>query len=215
MNLSNFLFDPLVRRFFLRLTILFVVLSIVLGGVWYGYGVLEKRLKAQEKPKVTKLNDLQNEVRFLQRQLKLYQQYGDKYQELVKKGLVKKQDRVFWTDALIRLSSEYIIPSLQFNFSAEKPLTNGQFSSIKLPNRVFFYSRLKLTMSLQHEEDLIRIFETISQKISPLYLVESCKTKLFDGGSGVHADFDLLNGNVSAECSLILFHTHASVNKSQ
>ncbi len=213
MNLNNLLSDPLLRRFFLRLAIVFIVLSGLFVGAWYGYGEIEKELQAQEKPKIQKLKGLQNEVRFLQRQLTLYQKYGDKYQELIKKGLVKQQDRVFWTDALIRLSEQYLIPSLKFRFLAEQPLTSGMFSSIKLPNRVFFFSRLTLTMNLQHEEDLMRIFETISQDISPFYLVENCKTKLLNNRADVQANFDLVRGNVLAECSLIVFHTHASTSK--
>lgn len=213
MNLSSLLSDPLLRRFFLRLAIALVLLSALFTGAWYGYGEIEKELQAQEKPKIQKLKGLQNEVRFLQRQLTLYQQYGDKYQELIKKGLVKQQDRVFWTDSLIRLSEQYLIPSLKFRFLAEQPLTSGMFSQIKLPNRVFFFSRLTLTMNLQHEEDLMRVFETISQDISPFYLVESCKTKLLNGRADVQANFDLVRGNVLADCSLIVFHTHASTPK--
>ncbi|HIE41013.1 MAG TPA: hypothetical protein EYP76_06300 [Thiomicrorhabdus sp.] len=213
MNLSSLLSDPLLRRFFLRLVIAFFLLSVLFAGAWYGYGEIEKKLQAQEKPKIQKLKGLQNEVRFLQRQLTLYQQFGDKYQELIKKGLVKQQDRVFWTDSLIRLSEQYLIPSLKFRFLAEQPLTSGMFSQIKLPNRVFFFSRLTLTMNLQHEEDLMRVFETISQEISPFYLVESCKTKLLNGRADVQANFDLVRGNVLADCSLIVFHTHASTPK--
>ncbi|VAW47833.1 hypothetical protein MNBD_GAMMA03-1941 [hydrothermal vent metagenome] len=211
MNLNNLLSDPLVRRFFLSLTVFFVILSTLLVGAWYAYGEIAKELQAQEKPKVQKLNSLQNEVKFLQRQLALYRQYGDKYQELVKKGLVKQQDRVFWTDSLIKLSDQYLIPTLKFSFSAEKPLTSALFNKIKIPNRVFYYSRLKLTMSLQHEEDLLRVLEMISQKVSPLYLVEQCKTTLLKKNTRVFADFDLLKGNVSVVCTLIIFHTHVSI----
>jgi len=199
----------------LKGVVFFVLLSVFLGGAWYAYGEVEQELQAKERPKLQKLNGLQSEVRFLQRQLALYRQYGNKYQELVKKGLVKQQDRVFWTDSLIKLSEQYLIPSLKFTFSAETPLTSAQFANINIPNRVFYYSRLKLTMSLQHEEDLIRVLETISQNISPFYLVESCNTKLINGRAYVQADFNLLKGNVVADCALIVFHSHASVQKAQ
>ncbi len=215
-NLNNLLSDPLLRRFFAKSAAFFIILSLLLAAVWYGYGELEKELQAQERPKVQKLDELQNEVRFLQRQLMLYQKYGDKYQELVKKGLVKKQDRVFWTDSLIRLSESYLIPNLKFDLSAEKPLNSSQFAKIKVPNRVFFYSRLKLRMNLQHEEDLLRVFETISQKISPLYLVESCKTHVLSSSKhDIQADFNLMSGNVAADCTLILFHTHTTLSDMQ
>jgi len=209
-NLSNLVRDPLFLRFFKKLTIIFIVLSALLAGAWYGYGEIQKELSAQEKPKIQKLNSLRSQVNFLQQQVRLYNEYGDKYQELVKKGLVKRQDRVFWTDSLIRLKDEYLIPELSFSFSPEKPLSTGQFSKIKIPNGIFFFSNVNLKMALQHEEDLVRVFESISQKISPLYLVQGCKTSLKDTGHEISANFDLTTGNVNVDCSLILFHTHES-----
>ena len=208
LNLSNTIRDPLVQRFFKKLVIILLILSVLLGLAWYGYGELQKELAAQERPKVQKLNSLRSQVKFLQQQVRLYQEYGEKYQELVKKGLVKQQDRVFWTDSLIKLKDEYIVPDLSFSFSPEKPLSSGQFSKIKIPNGMFFYSDVKLKMSLQHEEDLVRIFESISQNISPLYLVHDCVLKLKDSSYEVNANFNLTSGNIDATCSLIVFHTH-------
>ena len=213
LNLSNLIRDPLVQRFFKKLLIIFVILSALFGAAWYGYGEIQKELVAQEKPKIQKLNSLRSQVKFLQQQVRLYQEYGEKYEELVKKGLVKQQDRVFWTDSLIKLKDEYLIPDLSFSFSPEKPLSSGQFSKIKIPNGMFFYSDVTLKMSLQHEEDLVRVFESISQNISPLYLVQNCDTKLKDSGHDINANFDLMAGNINASCSLIVFHTHPSKTK--
>jgi hypothetical protein len=213
LNLNSFLRDPIVQRYFKKLVIIFLILSALFAATWYGYGEIQKELAAQEKPKIQKLNSLRSQVRFLQQQVRLYQEYGDKYQELVKKGLVKQQDRVFWTDSFIRLKDEYLIPDLSFSFSPEKPLSSGQFSKIKIPNGIFFYSTVKLTMSLQHEEDMVRVFESISQNISPLYLVESCSNKLKDTGHEINANFDLTTGNINTTCNLIVFHTHESKSK--
>ena len=213
LNLSNIIRDPLFQRFFKKLLIIFVILSALFGASWYGYEEIQKELVAQEKPKIQKLNSLRSQVKFLQQQVRLYQEYGEKYEELVKKGLVKQQDRVFWTDSLIKLKDEYLIPDLTFSFSPEKPLSSGQFSKIKIPNGMFFYSDVTLKMSLQHEEDLVRVFESISQNISPLYLVQNCDTKLKDSGHEINANFDLMAGNINVSCSLIVFHTHPSKTK--
>lgn len=210
LNLTSFLRDPLTRHFFRKLLIIFLVLAVLLTGAWYGYEEVQKELAAQEKPKIQKLNSLRSQVKFLQQQVRLYQEYGEKYEELVKKGLVKPQDRVFWTDSLIRLRDLYIIPELSFSFSPEKPLSSGQFAKIKIPNGMFFYSDVVLKLSLQHEEDLVRLFESISQNISPLYLVKNCDVKLKDSGHDINVNFDLTSGNIIADCSLIVFHTHDS-----
>ena len=213
LNLSNLIRDPFVHRFFTKLLIILVMLFALSGATWYGYLEIQKELAAQEKPKIQKLNSLLSQVKFLQQQVRLYQEYGDKYEELVKKGLVKQQDRVFWTDSLIKLKDKYLIPELSFSFSPEKPLSNSQFSKTKIPNDMFFYSTVTLKMSLQHEEDLLRVFESIGQNISPLYLVQSCDTKLKDSGHEINANFDWMAGNINASCSLVVFHTHPSKTK--
>lgn len=209
-NLNNFIKDPFVEKFYLKLGIVLIFLSLLSFATWYGYGEIQKRLEAQERPKIQKLNNLRSQVRFLQQQVRLYYEFGDKYQELVKKGLVKQQDRVFWTDSLIRIKEEFLIPNMTFSFSPEKALNSNRFSKIKIPNGMFYFSDLKLTMSLQHEEDLVRVFEAISQNITPMYLVDSCQTNLKARGTEFNANFDLTSGNVNAQCSLVIFHTHQS-----
>lgn len=210
LTLNSITQDPFFRRFYLRLVILFVILSALVSGAWYAYDIIQQDLKAQERPKIQKINSLRSQVQFLQQQVKLHYEYGDKYQELVKRGLVKQQDRVYWTDSLIKIKEEYLIPEMTFSFSGEKRLSSNQFASIKLPNGMFFYSDVKLKMSLHHEEDLVRVLESISQNITPLYLVSGCQVKLKEKGHELSANFDLANGNVKVDCSLIVFHTHGS-----
>ncbi|WP_127471168.1 hypothetical protein [Thiomicrorhabdus aquaedulcis] len=207
-SLTSYFKEPLAIRLFKRLFVIFVLLILIGAASWYGFKELHGYLAAQEKPKIAQLNSLKSQVSFLRQQVALYEQYGEKYEELIKKGLVKKQDRVFWADSLIKMKDRFAIPNLKFEFSAEKALSTADFANIKIPPNVFFYSRVKLTLDLQHEEDLIRLFETISQTISPLYLVESCQTKLHDSDHEVWANFDLLKGNVATQCSLIVFHIH-------
>jgi hypothetical protein len=156
---------------------------------------------------------LKSEVDFLERQVELYQQYGDKYAELMKKGLVKKQDRVFWADSLIRLKQGYLMPKFSFEFLPEKPLSSAQFQKVKVPQKMFFFSRIKLNMELQHEEDLLRFFESVNERVSPLYLIESCDNKLRDNDYEVNANFNLTQGNVITSCTIVVFHTHINLGK--
>lgn len=206
MTLNSFLRDELVKRFLAKLFILLIVLNSLLVASWYAYGEIQKELKALERPKINSLNSLQSQVNFLQQQVRLYQEYGSKYQELVEKGLVKKQDRVFWTDSLIKLKEQYIIPELRFSFSPEKPLQSEQFKSINIPDGMFYYSDVKLEMSLQHEGDLFRLLESINENISPLYLVQGCDLNTKNSGHNTNLNFALTDGNITTSCSLVAFH---------
>lgn len=206
--------DPLIKRFFLWLIVVFILLGSVIGGAWYGFEEINKELAIQKAPKVKKLNGLQSQVKFLQKQLKLYEQFGAKYEELIAKGLVKKQDRVFWTDKLIGFKENLVMPKFTFNFLPEKPLTSGLFQKLKVPNKLFYFSRIKLTMNMQHEEDLLRMMELLNAKISPIYLLESCDLTLNDKDHEVQANFNLTDGNVKAVCTIVAFHTHLVIGQS-
>ncbi|BBP46605.1 hypothetical protein THMIRHAS_19780 [Thiosulfatimonas sediminis] len=212
-SLNNIVQDPFFKRFFRNLLIFTVLVSAAIGGAWYGFQELSKDLAAKAKPKEAKLNQLKSEVDFLVRQVELYQQYGDKYAELMKKGLVKQQDRVFWADNLIRLKQGYLMPKFSFEFLPEKPLSSAQFQKIKVPQQMFYFSRIKLNMELQHEEDLLRLFESINERISPLYLIESCDNKLRENNYQVSANFNLTQGNVIASCTVVVFHTHINLGQ--
>lgn len=212
-SLNNIVQDPFFKRFFRNLLIVLVLLVAAIGGAWYGFEELSKDLKAQAQPKIAKLNQLKSEVTFLEQQVRLFQQYGEKYAELMKKGLVKKQDRVFWADNLIKLKQGYLMPKFSFEFLPEKPLSSSLFKTIQVPQKMFYFSRIKLTMELQHEEDLLRLFESINERVSPLYLIESCNNELRTDDHKVNANFNLTEGNVKSVCTIVVFHTHLNLGK--
>ena len=207
-SLDSFVKDPLFKRFYLKLIIGFLILLAAMGSAWYGFGELQRDLAFQQAPKVKKLNQLQSQVVFLQKQLKLYEQYGAKYEQLIAKGLVTKQDRVLWADRMIQVQRELLLPEFSFDFQPEKPLSNSLFDQLKVPRSLFFFSRIRLKLTLQHEGDLLRLLEAINAKVSPIYLVESCSLETNESGPKVVANFDLEQGNMTASCVLVAFHTH-------
>ncbi|MBN2647740.1 MAG: hypothetical protein JXR44_08140 [Thiotrichales bacterium] len=210
-SLNNLVQDPFFKRFF-RLPLIVILLLIAsVVGAYYGFDSLRQDLNAKAQPKQAKLNQLRSEVSFLEQQVRLFQQYGDKYAELMKKGLVKQQDRVYWADSLIRLKQGYLMPKFSFEFLPEKPLNSGLFKQIKVPQQMFYFSRIKLSMVLQHEEDLLRLFESINERVSPLYLIESCRNHLLSKTHLVNANFNLTEGNVESECTIVVFHTHINL----
>lgn len=214
-SLNSILQDDLLKRFFLWPFIIIVFLGASIGGAWYGFEEINQQLAMQKAPKVKKLNGLQSQVKFLEKQLKLYEQFGAKYEELIAKGLVKQQDRVFWTDRLIGFKQNLVMPKFTFNFLPEKPLTSGLFQNLQVPNKLFYFSRIKLTMTMQHEEDVLRILEMLNEKVSPIYLLESCDVSLNDKDHEVQANFNLTNGNVKAVCTIVAFHTHMVIGNSK
>ncbi len=207
-HLSRLFLDPIAQRFLAPTVMVLLLLSGLSVLSWYGYATVQNALEMQETPAIKRLSVQKAQLHSLQRQATLHGQYDDLYKRMIEKRLIQKQDRVFWADSLTRLADDYLIPELTFTFSSNQPLNSGHFSSIQVAKDLFFFSRVELNMALQHEGDLFRVLTAIQQEISPLYLVESCKLKLKKSGHKVNANFNLLQGNVSASCSLIVFSVH-------
>lgn len=212
-NLNSTLSATLFKRFYLKPIILLVVLIGLFAAMWHFLNERQVELQKVERVKLTELNSLRSQVTFLQLQVKLYNQYGAKYKDLVRKGIVKQQDRVFWADSLIQMQKTLVIPDFSFQFTPEQVLDSNRFNGIKVDRGIFYFSRLNINMSLQHDGDLPKLLNAINERISPFYLVDRCKYQMKNKTEVVEAKFDPEKGNVETECSLIVFHSHSKTAK--
>ena len=214
MSPQNSISHSLIRQLFFKSTLILVALVMILGGAWFILTEEHASFQKVENQKVRTLNGLISQVNFLRSQVKLYDQYGDKYKDLVRQGVVKKQDRVFWVDSMVQMQQSLVMPEFNFSFTPESALTGEQFKTIKINKPIFFFSRLNVKMGLQHEADLLTFLDAINARVSPLYLVESCKTEIqvkeIDKAEQVNFNPD--KGNIKVECSFIVFHSHAKLS---
>ncbi|MDG6778572.1 hypothetical protein QCB44_07635 [Thiomicrorhabdus sp. zzn3] len=197
----------------------------IFAGLWQLVTEKQQELKKIETVKFRELNSLRSQVNFLQQQVKLYKQYGEKYKDLVRKGIVKQQDRVFWADSLIQMQKTLVMPEFTFQFTPEQALDSNRFSGITVDKGFFYFSRLNLNMALQHDGDLPKLLNAINERISPFYLVDHCSYTLhddkevkktkdeWDGKEFIQPAFDPESGNIDTECSLVVFHTHSKLAK--
>lgn len=225
-SLSNLFSLSVIKKFYLKALIVMVILIAVFAGLWQLVTEKQQELKKAETVKFRELNSLRSQVTFLQQQVKLYKQYGAKYKDLVRKGIVKQQDRVFWADSLIQMKNTLVMPGFTFQFTPEQALDSNRFTGIEVDRGFFYFSRLNLNMALQHDGDLPKLLNAINERISPFYLVDHCSYTLqknketketkdeWKGKEFIKAEFDLEKGNIDTECSLIVFHTHSKVAKS-
>jgi len=214
MNVQNSVnSESIVKQLFFKATVVLLLLITIAVGAWYVITAEEKSLQKVENQKVKELNGLISQVNFLRSQVKLYALYGDKYKDLVRKGVVKKQDRVFWVDSMVQMQESLVMPDFTFKFSPESVLNSESFTALRIEKNIFYFSRLDVKMGLQHEGDLLTFLEAVNARVSPLYLVESCRSEMskkeLDDREDVN--FDLEKGNVKVDCSFIVFHTHAKL----
>jgi len=201
----------LIRQLFFTVSLVLILIVGLSAASWYVITEEQKSIQKIENQKINQLNSLRSQVEFLRSQVKLYYQYGDKYKDLVRKGIVKKQDRVFWVDSMVQMQKSLVMPDFTFKFSPEALLSSERFSDIKIDKNIFYFSRLDLNMSIQHDGDLLTFLEAINERISPLYLVESCQSSMLNKNleDNEVLNFDPEKGNIKVQCTLIVFHSHS------
>lgn len=196
--------DPLLKRYLL----VPLVLVIAITGVYFAadYFLEEQRfqLDRDEKYKESQVNNIMRQVRFLRYQERLFLTYGDKYQELIRDGLIHKQDRVKWTDELLKIQRKLALTPFTIRFEPEQKLKQADLARMKLEKDIFYYTRLNLSVGLQSDLDIIALFDQVTQNITPLYLVDKCDlaVNLVDIEK---PSFNPDKGAIRMACSLILF----------
>lgn len=198
------LHDPLLKRYLL----IPVILTLVMTGLYFSsdYLLEEQRfqLSRDEKYKESQVDNIMRQVRFLRYQERLFLTYGEKYQELIGEGLVHRQDRVKWTDELLKIQRKLALTPFTIRFEPEQKLKQSDLARMKLEKDIFFFTRLNLSAGLQTDLDIVSLFDQITQNITPLYLVDKCHLAA-DLADIEQPKFDENKGRIRMSCSLILF----------
>jgi len=140
MNLQNSISHSLIRQLFFKSTVTLIALVLVAAGAWFIVTEEQKSVQQVENQKISALNGLISQVNFLRLQVKLYAQYGDKYKELVRQGVVKKQDRVFWVDSMVQMQQSLVMPEFNFSFSSEMAASRELFNTIPIGDKPVFFT---------------------------------------------------------------------------
>jgi len=190
---------------------LLLLLTILAGGEIYATFVLENRLTQQFMQEKRELDDLMHQVKFLQEQYQLFQQYGAQYQQLTQQGLAKEQDRVLWADMLLHEKQRRWLNPIVIQFEAQKKLEASVFQQLKIASPIFYQTRVNLTLGTQTDLDIFTTLEDIEQLISPFFLLKSCKIEMILGNKDkANIKFDSKQPNFSVICSLIFFNSKPS-----
>lgn len=193
----------------LRLPLILLGVGLVLMGTAYWlFDTQQQKLNQQLSVESRKLNSLVRQVDFLREQYRLYLQYGDKYQQLIKQGLAKVQDRVLWADVLLQERQHLLLNPLSIQFEPQNPLQQNELEQLKLPANIFYRTQVNLRGGSLLDSDILTVVTDVDRFISRYFLVKSCRIK--DNRNGLMQqkyEFNLLSGNFSFDCSLVLFNS--------
>ncbi len=103
------------------------------------------------------------------------------YQALAARGIVGEEKRLDWVDTVTAIKNERRLFSIGYSIEPQKELDYPGFSpggSVK-----FMVSRVKITMQLLHEEDLLNFIDDLARRGKPSLSVRSCNVTR-EGPSG-------------------------------
>ena len=103
------------------------------------------------------------------------------YQALAARGIVGEEKRLDWVDTVTAIKNERRLFSIGYSIEPQKELDYPGFSpggSVK-----FMVSRVKITMQLLHEEDLLNFIDDLAKRGKPYLSVRSCNVAR-EGPSG-------------------------------
>ncbi len=104
------------------------------------------------------------------------------YQALAARGIVGEENRLDWVDVVTAIKNERRLFNISYSIEPQKELDYPGFSpggGVK-----FMVSRVKLSIQLLHEEDLLNFIDDLSRRGKPYLSVRSCNVGRASIGGG-------------------------------
>jgi len=193
--------------------LLFVLLVLVIS--WGGFYELSEKsvlLHQQNQTLIFKVTQTIREIRFLQDQERLFNQYGAEYENIISKGLVKDFDRVKWTDGLLKIHDQLLLSDFVIQFEPEIKLEKNNFKHYRPAKDIFYFTKMNIQFGMVIDTDIIRLTDLMAQQISPFYMIDKCHISVDDKKIGVF-DFDFTKPNFNTQCSFIVFQAKPQLLK--
>ena len=164
-----------------------------------GSAYFERRMEREYRHNNERLDVISRRYRAVDEEEKVIKDYLPRFTDLHKTGLLGRERRLSWIEALQDAGDRLGLPSLGYEIRAQRPYPPG-FAAPPGRYRVFA-SEMTLNMQLLHEGDLFALLALLDERAQGLYTVSACEltrnfTALTDNPAA---------GNVGANCVLEWF----------
>ncbi len=115
------------------------------------------------------------------------------FSNLAARGVIGEEQRLDWVELLRDIRNNRRLLDIQYEFSPQQPLGNGQGPWS------FQVSSMRLQLQLLHEEDLLNVLADLRNTAKALVLVRSCEVSRQPHPPG---ESQGLHANLKAQCLL-------------
>ena len=152
----------------------FIACTVVTSSLWYAshqymtthYGTLQKTRHDNR--------NLRRQISQAKRDAVTILKYKDSYTRLLQQGLIGQEHRLSWISRLRAVASRLKIKSARFRLTAQTRVPPGLVNTGGLLE--LGKSRMKLSLDLAHEQDLLRVFAAL-RKEPGYFSVNRCTIK--------------------------------------
>lgn len=192
-------FARLRPSFFGALTLFLAAAIIAALAYLFASSAAERQAKAQAE--FQKIDRQLRQVNFEELELR------DKaalFQHLQQRGIFGPESRLDWSEQLGRLRQQWRLPLFSYEFSPQSAI------DADIGGYTFVRSGMKLHMHLWHEEDLLRILESLRNESRAQILLRSCRLSRIGAPSEPRPP---IGAQLDAECEMDWVTAHPTGGK--
>jgi len=127
---------------------------------------------------------------------KLLRAYYPKFVKLYNQGIIGREKRLNWIEALRQAGEKTQLPSLNYSISSQEEYIPEY--TINYSGYTLYRSSMELNLGLLHEGDLFKLIETINRTADGMYTISECTFNM----NGKEIQFKKDTANISAYCLL-------------
>ncbi len=181
----------------LRTPLILLFVSLLLGGSlvagsYYFSTAMEKEYKAQK----AQFQSISRRYLDIDQEEKLLLDYYPRFVQLYNKGILGRERRLDWIEAL-RQSGEIVdIPQLSYAIESQNeflPAYTINYNGYKL-----YSTRMELKLGLLHEGDIFNLFRQLNNNAKGMYTVSQCSFKRKNN----EIRFEKDQANIDSACTL-------------
>lgn len=174
------------------LCVCFVIATVLVAGSYYFNNNLNKEYVLNKSV----FQSISRRYLDVDQEEKILHDYYPQFVKLFNQGVIGREKRLNWIEALRQAGETIGLPSLSYSINSQEehvPEYNINYSGYTL-----YRSSMELNLGLLHEGDLFKLVDYINRKAEGIYTLSECSFRM----NGGKVKFEKSHANITATCLL-------------
>lgn len=169
-----------------------IICSVLIGSSYYFNNNLNKQLRKNKAI----FQSISRKYLDVDQEEKLLLENYPKFIKLYNQGIIGRERRLNWIEALRQSGEKLHLPSLKYSIKSQEMYTPG--FQINYSGYALYRSTMDLKLGLLHEGDLFKLLNYINKNADGTYTISECTFKQ----SGNAIQYNKEQANIAASCLL-------------